>query len=161
MYRKILSEYNNRNNISHTITYATIATFNVTIAAKKLKGYIQNYNSSPDLTIYCFMEKQLECIHKTEYDDRILHVHATGSLVKINERQDANANLNRILSYFCLMVNKSYINLETNDSKGASHPMKRLTNSFKPLRLTEAQTHYACYCFSLLLNSTNLANIFS
>ena len=48
------------------------------------------------------MENQLECIHRTQYQDRILHVDATGSLVSINNKQDKFkcTNYKRILNYF-------------------------------------------------------------
>jgi len=38
----------------------------------------------------------------------------------------------------------------------AGHTVKRVTNDFKSLNMTELQYRFVCYCFSLLMNSTNL-----
>jgi len=57
------------------------------------------------------MEKQLLCLFKTSYVDRILHIDATGSLVNISHQQKNYMDIDYqpILNYFCLMKNKKYL----------------------------------------------------
>jgi hypothetical protein len=118
VYRKIISEYNNKNNVSHDWyknLKATAATFLATLTSSKstgLPGYIQFCTDFPKLEIILFMEKQLQCINKTSYDDRILHCDATGSLTKISHQQKNYIDINyqTILNYFCLLKNKKHLN---------------------------------------------------
>ena len=70
--------------------------------------FAQSSSSASEISsssLHCHTEKQLECVIKTDYHDRILHVDATGSLVKINQKQDnySYPNYKRILNYFCIL----------------------------------------------------------
>lgn len=61
------------------------------------------------------MGKQLECIFRTNYDDRILHIDATGSLVNVGCKQNNYKwkEFSRMLNYFFIMNNKKFINDKT------------------------------------------------
>lgn len=245
VYRKILSEYSHKNDISSNWSQnllSSASSFDALLKSAKMSGYIQQFEQFPTLSIGCFMEKQLECIHRTAYNDRILHVDAIGSLVKIGEKQNNYkfADYKRILNYCLLLKNKKHLGAnsgnalvgeyitschdvkqlskffleyrytyeqvyneklnfrliitdltwtiihsllrEFNDmdviqysnmvlkvAKGealntsiswllssASHTMKRFSYSLKSLSISDSNFRYICYCFSLLLNSTNL-----
>ena len=111
VYRKALSEYKNDIYVSNdwaSNLSTAMATFKATISAKHLKGYIQNFEKDGKLEITIFSEKQLDCLFKTPYDDRILHIDATGSQVKIKKQlaqSDYISLYNRILNYYMLVKN--------------------------------------------------------
>ena len=82
-----------------------IATFKIATGTK-LPGYIQNFEKDNGLEIALYSEKQFECIKMTPYKDSILHIDATGGLVKlnINSRNEFN-DYSRIYNYTYLLRN--------------------------------------------------------
>ena len=109
IYRKALSEF--KNDVYLNIDWqanlsTTMASYKSAIDSGKLKGYIQNFEKDGQVQITIFSELQLDCLNKTPYCDRILHVDATGSQVKIKKqhiRQDELCCYNRILNYYLLV----------------------------------------------------------
>jgi hypothetical protein len=94
---------------------ATSAAFDVAIKSKKMHGFIQNIERDKYFEISMYTEKQFECLNKTPYEDRILHIDATGGLVKVsNKFTDQHVNYKRILNYFFLVRNT---NLEKPNNK--------------------------------------------
>ena len=84
-YRRAIHEFKNESIIGgewQTAMSTAIAAFNASVKASKILGCVQHFEKDGHLQISCFSDKQLECLYKTPYDKRILHVDATGSLVK-------------------------------------------------------------------------------
>ena len=113
VYKKAVHEYNSDMALTgdwQTRLETAASTFKVTVGTK-LKGYIQNIETFNSLAVTCFTEKQLQCLFKTNYRDRILHIDATGSLVKVADQQNKQKVIQykRILNYYCLVNNLSLI----------------------------------------------------
>jgi len=63
---------------------ATLAkNYSITILSQTMPGYIQTFSCLPDLAIYCFIQDQLECIHRTPYLSRIVHMNSAQELVSL------------------------------------------------------------------------------
>ena len=67
-----------------TAMSTTIATFQASILRSKIKGYVQSFERDVSLQVSLFFEPQFECLFRTPYDQRVLHIDATGNLVKVN-----------------------------------------------------------------------------
>ena len=113
VYRKALHEYQSLNDLDNDWSISLAATalaFRSSVPAKKLKGYIQHTETIMALEISCFSQLQLECLNNTPDVDRVLHLDATGSLVKLSNNQDV---LNkRVLNYICMVKNYKLVNQE-------------------------------------------------
>ena len=112
VYRKALNEYKNDVYVHtdwSTNLSTAMATFKAAIPAKNLKGYIQNIEKDGHLEITVFSEKQYECLFKTPYNDRVLHIDATGSQVKVKKQNIQQVEdlcvYKRILNYYLLVKN--------------------------------------------------------
>ena len=103
-YRKAMSEFKRDDLGSEWITAmeTTTAALFTSVPASKIKGYVQHFEKELSLQISLFTEKQLDCLHRTPYEHRILHIDATGNMVKVPNRM-----YKRILNYSLLVKNFS------------------------------------------------------
>ena len=62
----------------------TIDAFHTSIQSAKIKGYVQHFEKDLTLQISLFSEQQFECLFRTPYEQRVLHIDATGNLVKVH-----------------------------------------------------------------------------
>ncbi|CAF1110079.1 unnamed protein product [Brachionus calyciflorus] len=112
VYSKIVSEYNNRNNISNNWLdnlLSNSTTMSCTVLSNKFNGYVQQIVVYPVFSLICFMQKQFECLKMTAYEDRILHIDATGGLVNVADRYQHYKKYSRFLTYFCYLKNAKTI----------------------------------------------------
>ena len=65
---------------------ATAITSDHLIQGKHLNGYIQHISAYKQLAIANFAEIQLSCIKAVDYENRYLHVDATGNLARLQKR---------------------------------------------------------------------------
>ncbi len=79
-----------------------------TIKGKQINGYVQQITPYPKFSMINFTEEQLNCVKLLPYEDRVLHIDATGGLVSIKKchTKDNYNDYNRILHYFCLLKNR-------------------------------------------------------
>ena len=122
VYRKILQEYHNRENSLHewySSLMTTALTSKATIKGKKIDVYVQQISPYNKFTLINYSERQLDCIHLLSYEDRFLHIDATGSLVSIKKvhTKDHYLEYNRILHYFCCLKNRKALNASTKEER--------------------------------------------
>ena len=108
--RKILSEYLTKNDIPghwYDQVMAVACSYRTILSSEHgLAGYVQNFEGCNGLEISCYCEKQFECLARTPFNDRVLHIDATGSIVTINNKSKQQyASYKRILNYFLLLKN--------------------------------------------------------
>ena len=82
------------------------------MTSKIVRGFVQKIVNYPYFFMNCFNESQLKCFKQTPYEERILHLDATGGLLKINNKQVKRLNpLNdykHLLTYFGILKNKNF-----------------------------------------------------
>ena len=83
------------------------------MTSKIVRGFVQKIVNYTYFFMNCFNESQLKCIKQTPYEERILHLDATGGLLKINNKQVKRLNpLNDyklLLTYFGILKNKKFL----------------------------------------------------
>lgn len=87
--------------------FTTSATYRSSLNNKKLNGYIQHTETDSSLEITTYSQLQFECLAKTVYEDRIMHIDATGQLVRVGDYSEIqkHADYKRILNYTVLVRN--------------------------------------------------------
>ena len=153
VYRKALSEHQNDiflNKDWHSSLSATMATYKTAITSRILSGYIQNIEKDGQLQITIFLEKQLDCIHKTPFKSRVCHIDATGSQVKIKKAQQQHEDLcsfKRILNYYILINNSTLDEIDAQSAfqlaelVSSSHDVTTLSVFFLRLKLEYEKVH--------------------
>lgn len=109
-----------------------------------MTGFCQEFRILPELAVYLYTHLQLECIKETKYEDRILHVDATGSLVDVPEKhtRDSHKGYKRILNYFCLLKNGANLSqrgLLLSELLSSAHDSCSLAKFFFAMRLDYAK----------------------
>jgi hypothetical protein len=102
VYRKALSEFKNEVYVTADWVASlstTMSAFKVSIPANHLKGYIQHIEKDERLEITIYSENQLNCLYRTPYEDRVLHIDATGSQVKIKKNSSHKTNFAFIIEF--------------------------------------------------------------
>jgi hypothetical protein len=100
---KALSQRKNKNVIStnwiFNILHSSIA-YEKSLKGEKLHGYIQQLSIFKEFNMILHSETQLLCLKNIPYQHRVIHIDATGQLVRI-PRHDASYK--RLLNYFILL----------------------------------------------------------
>ena len=110
VYRRCVAEYDARDDYTPDWSSNLIAVASEQQASyqgKHLNGYVQEIATFPFFKLFCFSEKQFECIKATSYVDRFLHIDSTGGLVSVPKDLTRNTvgEYSRILTYYCVMKN--------------------------------------------------------
>ena len=62
----------------------TTAALLTNVTSTKIKGYVQHFEKEISMQINLFTEKLSQCFYRTVYEHRVLHIEATGNMVKID-----------------------------------------------------------------------------
>ena len=81
---------------------AAIEAYRSSLNSPKIKGYIQHFEKDISLQISIYSDLQFQCLYRTIYGHRVLHVDATGNLVKVPHHQ-----YKRVLNYSFIVKNYS------------------------------------------------------
>ena len=92
---------------------AAIEAYRSSLNSPKIKGYIQHFEKDISLQISIYSDLQFQCLYRTIYGHRVLHVDATGNLVKVPHHQ-----YKRVLNYsFIVTMNSFIVQIQKKNSK--------------------------------------------
>ncbi|CAF1113260.1 unnamed protein product [Brachionus calyciflorus] len=161
VYKKIISQFKDTDKISmdwYSNTIAASTACEGFLQSKKLNGYVQNLTTFPSFSMFCYIFKQMECIKATSYKKRILHVDATGSLVKIPLRYTKNqgTEFNRILNYFCILKNEKFIgskegSVQIGELISSRHDVRQIKSFFSDYKFDYEKISNDYFIFRLIV----------